>query len=123
MLKAKSTATELQSRLRWSQPVLTIVDVRDPHIFNRGHIPGAISVPFARLTDLARSALHRHRHIYIYGDSDEQSLAAAQTLRGVGFISVSQISGGLAAWHEVADPTEAVAENLALKLTSMPQRL
>ena len=122
MLKAKSTATELKSRLQSSQPALTIVDVGDPHSFNRGHIPGAISVPFARLTDLGRSALHRHRHIYIYGDSDEQSLAAAQILRGVGFINVSQISGGLAAWHEVAGITEAVAENLALKLTSMPQR-
>jgi rhodanese-related sulfurtransferase len=106
ILKAKSTAAELKSRLQWSEPALTIVDVRDPQTFNRGHIPEAISVPFARLGDLARSALPHYRDIYIYGESDEQSLAAAQTLQGKGFTSVSQIIGGLAAWHEVSGSTE-----------------
>lgn len=102
MLKPKSTAVELKAQLRWSQPALTIVDVREPEPFARGHIVGATSIPFARLEDLAKSALYRHRHIYIYGESDEQSLAAAQTLRRVGFINVTQISGNLAAWREVA---------------------
>jgi rhodanese-related sulfurtransferase len=102
ILKAKSTAAELKSQLWWSQPALTIVDVREPELFARGHIIGAISVPFDRLEDLAKSALNRHRHIYIYGESDDQSLAAAQTLRRVGFINVTQIIGNLAAWREVA---------------------
>jgi rhodanese-related sulfurtransferase len=102
LLKSKSTAAELKFQLRWSQPALTIVDVREPDPFARGHIIGAISVPFDRLEDLAKSALNRHRHIYIYGESDEQSLAAAQTLRRVGFINVTQVIGNLAAWCEVA---------------------
>jgi rhodanese-related sulfurtransferase len=102
MLKAKSTADELKSRLEWGDPALTIIDVRDPETFNRGHITGAVSVPFERLEDLARSALNRHRDIYIYGESDDLSLAAAQTLQGNGFTSVAQIIGGLAAWREVA---------------------
>ena len=114
ILTAKSTASELKSRLEWGEPALTlaqpllwrIVDVRDPETFNRGHITGAISVPFDRLGDLAQSALPHYRDIYIYGESDEQSLAAAQILRGKGFISVAQIIGGLAAWHEVAGSTE-----------------
>jgi rhodanese-related sulfurtransferase len=105
MFKAKSTADELKSRLEWGG-ALTIVDVRDPETFNREHITGAISVPFERLEDLARSALNRHRDIYIYGESDKQSLAAAQTLQGNGFTNVAQIIGGLAAWHKVAGSTE-----------------
>ncbi len=102
ILKPKSTAAELKFQLQWSKPALTVVDVRDAETFDLEHIIGAISVPFARLEDLARSALDRHRHIYIYGDDDEQSLAAAQTLRRVGFINVTQIIGNLAAWREVA---------------------
>jgi rhodanese-related sulfurtransferase len=105
ILKA-STAYELKSRLQWGDRALTIIDVREPEIFNRGHIAGAVSVPFPRLTDLAKSALHRHRHIYIYGESDDRSLAAMQTLQGVGFTSVTQIIGGLAAWREIAGSTE-----------------
>ncbi len=95
-------AKELKSRIDRGKPALTIVDVRDPQTFNRGHIIGAISVPFDRVADLARSALNRHREIYIYGESDEQSLAAAQTLQVNGFTRVAQIIGGLAAWREVA---------------------
>ncbi len=95
---AKLTATELKSRLNGDKPALTIVDVRHPKSFNRGHISGAISVSFERLEDLARSALTHHRNIYVYGESEEQSLRAAQILLSVGFINVAQIIGGLADW-------------------------
>lgn len=104
---AKLTAAELKARLNEDKPALTIVDVRDPKTFNREHIPGAISVPLARLEDLARSALTRHRDIYIYGESDEQSLHAAQILHSTGFINVAQIIGGLKTWRELAGTTEA----------------
>jgi 3-mercaptopyruvate sulfurtransferase SseA len=50
------------------------------------------------------------RDVYIYGESDEQSLQAAQLLRDAGFSNVAQIMGGLAAWCEVAGPTEGVQE-------------
>jgi rhodanese-related sulfurtransferase len=104
---AKSTAAELKSRLNQDKPALTIVDVRDSKTFNREHIPGGISVPFARLEDLSRSDLMRYRDIYIYGESDEQALQAAQILRSTGFLNVAQIIGGLTTWRELARATEA----------------
>jgi rhodanese-related sulfurtransferase len=104
---AKSTAAELKSRLNQDKPALTIVDVRDSNTFNREHIPGAISVPFERLEDLSRSALMRHRDIYIYGESDEQALQAAQILLSTGFLNVAQIIGGITTWRELAGATEA----------------
>jgi rhodanese-related sulfurtransferase len=103
---AKSTAAELKSRLNRDKPALTLVDVRDSKTFNREHIPGAISVPFARLEDLSRSALMRYRDIYIYGESDEQALQAAQILLSTGFLNVAQIIGGLTTWRELSRATE-----------------
>jgi rhodanese-related sulfurtransferase len=104
---AKSTAAELKSRLNQDRPALTIVDVRDSKAFNREHIPGATSVPFERLEDLSKSALMRYRDIYIYGESDEQALQAAQILLSTGFLNVAQIIGGLTTWRELAGATEA----------------
>ncbi len=57
----------------------------------------------------AKSALHKERHIYIYGDSDEHTTQAAQILRAQGFAEVAEIKGGLAAWISIGGATEGVA--------------
>ena len=106
MLEAELTVEELKFRLGSNQPNLTIIDARSPEEFNREHITGAISVPFGRLEDLARSTLTRYRDIYIYGESDEQSLQAVKILLGNGFMNVAQIIGGLTIWRELAGATE-----------------
>jgi rhodanese-related sulfurtransferase len=114
-LKAESAAYDLKARLEWGEPALTIVDVRDRETYNQGRITGAIPMPIEQLADLAQSSLQPERDIYVYGESDEQALEAAQILRGIGFSSVAQLIGGLTAWHEVAGPTEGVVEESPLK--------
>jgi rhodanese-related sulfurtransferase len=114
--KPKSTADELKYRLDRGDRSLTIVDIRAPKYFNLEHIKGAISVPFSRLEDLARSALSQHREIYIYGESDEHSLHGSRILLGVGFRNVAQIIGGLTTWREIAGATEGSRFRLDLKV-------
>lgn len=104
--KPKSTADDLKSRLERGDRSLTIVDIRAPKSFNLEHIKGAISVPFSRLEDLARSALSQHREIYIYGESDEHSLHGSQILLSAGFRNVAQIIGGLTTWIAIAGATQ-----------------
>jgi rhodanese-related sulfurtransferase len=108
MLIAELTAAELKSRLDLHKSVMTIVDIRHPTSFNQEHISGAVSVPLSRLEDLAQSALTHHREIYVYGDSDAQSLDGAKILLDTGFITVAQIIGGIAAWHEIVGSTESI---------------
>ncbi|MGF2039446.1 MAG: rhodanese-like domain-containing protein [Nostoc sp. CmiVER01] len=99
---------ELKTRLQWGQPGFTIVDVRERHTYNNGRISGAIPIPLDNLASRAKFALHKERHIYIYGDSDEQSTQAAQILRKEGFVEVAEIQGGLTAWISVGGATEGV---------------
>jgi rhodanese-related sulfurtransferase len=110
----ESTADDLKNRLEWGEPALTIVDVRDHEKFNQDRITGAVSMPIAQLGELASSALEPKHDIYVYGESDEQSLQAAEMLRGNGFSTVAQIIGGLSAWREVAGPTEGNAQDSSL---------
>lgn len=114
-LKAESAAYDLKARLEWGEPALTIVDVRDREAYNAGRITGAIPMPIEQLADLAQSSLESERDIYIYGESDEQALQAAELLRGAGFKNVAQIVGGLPAWREVAGSTEGAEENTSLE--------
>jgi rhodanese-related sulfurtransferase len=113
--QAKSSAYDLKARLEWGEPALTIVDIRDREAFNVGRITGAINMPTDHLLDMAQPALQSERDIYLYGESDEQSLQAAETLRSAGFKNVAQIIGGLPAWREVAGPTEGVQEESPLE--------
>jgi rhodanese-related sulfurtransferase len=114
-LKAESAAYDLKARLEWGEPALTIVDVREREAYNAGRITGAIPMPMEQLADLAQSSLQPERDIYVYGESDEQALQAAEMLRSAGFKNVAQIIGGLPAWREVAGSTEGAEESTSLE--------
>ncbi|MDZ8052156.1 MAG: rhodanese-like domain-containing protein [Aulosira sp. ZfuVER01] len=101
-------AHDLKLRLEWGHPAFTIIDVRDRHTYNQGHISGAIPIPLDELTKRAKSSLHAERHIYVYGTNDEQSTNAAQTLKAAGFAEVSSIQGGLAGWKAAGGATEGL---------------
>jgi rhodanese-related sulfurtransferase len=99
----------LKSRLEWGQPGFTILDVREHSSFQHGHITGAIPMPLSELSNRANNSLHKHRDIYVYGESDAHAAEAVQILREAGFDSVSELKGGLTAWKNVGGATEGVA--------------
>jgi rhodanese-related sulfurtransferase len=107
-LKAKSLVYDLKTRLDWGDPALTIVDVRDRHLFNTTRIPGAISLPLSELSDRALRSLELTRDLYIYGDTDEETAEAAHQLRRAGYQNVSEVRGGVAAWKAVGFPVESI---------------
>ncbi|MFB2921665.1 MULTISPECIES: rhodanese-like domain-containing protein [Aerosakkonema] len=107
-LKARSLVYDLKARLDWGEPALTIIDVRDRNLFNISHIMGAISLPLNELVDRARTSLELTRDLYVYGEIDEETAEAAAKLRAAGYINVSELRGGLAAWKAVGFPVEAI---------------
>lgn len=112
ILEDESTAADLKQRLEWAEPALTIVDIRDRDRFNHSHIMGAMSMPLDQFEQMATSTLQKEHDIYIYGESDEQALEAAVMLRNHGYMNVTQISGGLDSWYEIAGPTEGIDDSM-----------
>lgn len=108
-LKAQSRVQDLKTRLDWGEPALTIVDVRDMNEFNISHIQGAISMPMETLVDRMLKTLELDRDIYVYGETDEETAQAATQLREAGFLNVSELIGGVAAWKAVGYPLEAIS--------------
>ncbi|MBE9210381.1 rhodanese-like domain-containing protein [Nostoc sp. LEGE 06077] len=101
-------AHELKSRLEWGQPAFTIIDVRDRHSYNYAHISGAIQIPVDSLESRAKFSLHQERHIYVYGENDQQTTKAVEILRGAGFTEVAEIKGGFIAWKIVGGAIEGL---------------
>ncbi|MGA9380060.1 MAG: rhodanese-like domain-containing protein [Phormidium sp.] len=114
-MKAQSSANDLKSRLEWGEPAFTIFDVRDRETYNNGHIMGAMPMPKEQLSQGIEPSpsLALNRDIYVYSDSDEQTSQAASQLRNSGFVNVSELKGGLAAWKAIGGPTEGVVESMS----------
>lgn len=72
-----------------------LVDVRLVEEFDRGHIPGAINLPLARLRELAVQ-LDPHRPCAVYCDSGKRSASATYLLCERGF-DAHLVAGGVPA--------------------------
>lgn len=72
-----------------------LVDVRLPEEFARGHVPGAISLPLARLRELAVQ-LDARRPCAVYCDSGRRSASATYLLCERGF-DARLVAGGVPA--------------------------
>lgn len=110
-IEPQSDAHTLKSRLEWGAPGFTLLDVRDRQTYNQGHIMGAMSMPIDELVDRAVPSLANTRDVYVYGENDGQSNQAAQALRSAGFVHVSELKGGLAAWKAIGGATEGIVES------------
>lgn len=106
----QSSAQALKQRLEWGEPAFTILDVRDRPAFNECRIMGAMAMPTEDLVERAKSSLDAKRELYVYGDNDEQTSQAASLLREAGFVSVSELRGGLVGWKAIGGPTEGTAD-------------
>jgi rhodanese-related sulfurtransferase len=106
---SQATPTELKSRLQWGEPGLTILDVRNHDAFNECRILGAITMPMEQLPQWADSSLAHKRDIYVYGETDEETDSAANSLREAGFDKVAELKGGLQAWQAIEGPIEGTA--------------
>ena len=102
-----ATPSDVKSRLDWGEPALTIIDVRDRQAFNNERIMGAVSLPTGEnLAERAKQSMSPERDIFVYGESDEDTAAAAMRLQEAGFQKVSAIKGGLPAWKAINGAVE-----------------
>src|SRR3954469_8486498 len=79
-----------------------VVDVREQHEFEEGHIPGAVHVPRGHLETRIEGAVRdRSAPVVLYCASGNRSAFAADTLqRALGYEDVSSMTGGITLWKD-----------------------
>lgn len=99
------TATDLAARLGAGDPI-ALVDVREPVEWDIAHLPGATLIPKGRiLSGAALADLPRDRPITLYCKTGIRSAEALAALRRAGFVDVTHLQGGIAAWTAQVDPS------------------
>ena len=92
-----------------------VIDVREPHEFAAGHIPGAINIPRGSIDGAADPGFKhrvealctaRDKELLLYCQSGGRSAMAAATLQEMGFAHVHSLAGGWEVWEGDDLPVE-----------------
>ncbi|MFG1262106.1 MULTISPECIES: rhodanese-like domain-containing protein [Xanthobacter] len=89
-------------RHAWPSREWALLDVREHGAYERGHIPGATSLPRRRLEYRVEELVPaRATPVVLYDDGgdDRRAVLAADDLRGYGYSRVSVLAHGLAGWR------------------------
>jgi len=78
---------------------IVLVDVREKHEWNEGHIPGAIHVPRGYLElQIEEAVPDKSKTVVLYCAGGVRSLIAGVTLQQMGFRNPISMSGGFGQW-------------------------
>ncbi len=108
------SAEQMQNKL--DESGYALIDVREPHEFVSGHLPGASCIPRGVLEfqvdahpavngEQDISLLDRDRELIIYCLTGGRAALAAESLQKMGYSNVKSIAGGWKAWTEAKLPT------------------
>jgi rhodanese-related sulfurtransferase len=99
--------SEVEGLLKRGEPV-TLVDVRYPADFRKGHIPGAVNLPKGRWHTLKGLAKDRRTIVYCYSQTCHLAAEAAVEFASQGY-SVIEMEGGFDAWQKYGFNVEAAS--------------
>jgi len=100
---AQVTATELKRRIDQGQAV-QVIDVREPHEFAIGRIPGSTLIPLGEVVARA-GELDPTREVILHCKSGTRSGKAIKALRESGYAGpLANLEGGITAWSKDVDP-------------------
>jgi molybdopterin/thiamine biosynthesis adenylyltransferase/rhodanese-related sulfurtransferase len=78
---------------------IVLVDVREKHEWNEGHIPGAIHVPRGYLElQIEEAVPDKSKTVVLYCAGGVRSLMSGSTLQQMGYDKVISMSGGFGQW-------------------------
>ncbi|HEY7419548.1 MAG TPA: rhodanese-like domain-containing protein, partial [Ktedonobacteraceae bacterium] len=78
---------------------IVLVDVREKHEWDDGHIPGAIHVPRGFLElEIEEAVPEKSKKVVLYCAGGVRSLMAGNTLQQMGYQDVVSMSGGFGQW-------------------------
>lgn len=97
--KTSLSAVEFADKIK-ELPEATLIDVRTPEEFEKGHIANAVNYDWNNPQfEKQMAALDKSKPVLVYCLSGARSLAAADKMRISGFSEVYEMEGGLIKWR------------------------
>lgn len=91
---------ELKSRIS-DNAAPTIIDVRSEKEFQKGHVPGAINIPYNDFnTAFSSHDFSKNKELVLYCESGKRAGLAIDNLEKQGFFEVRHLKGDMKAWRK-----------------------
>ena len=87
-----------------ADPTTPVIDVREPHEFATGHVPGAVLMPMS-VVPVRLQEIPRDRAVFIVCQVGGRSAQAVAWLAQQGY-DVVNVAGGTQAWMLAGHPVE-----------------
>jgi len=83
-----------------------VLDVREKAAYDKGHLPGAISVPIGELdTRMEEFSTHKTAEVIVYcNDGSTRGPRATKKLNDAGFPDAKNLKGGVEGWRAANHP-------------------
>ncbi|GAB7012260.1 rhodanese-like domain-containing protein [Halolamina salina] len=93
-------STERVAELLADDAAPTLVDIREPPAFRRGHIPGSLNVPFRELPDRVAELSDADHVVTVcpHGKASVQAAKLIESYEGITDATVESMAGGLSEW-------------------------
>lgn len=86
----------------------TVIDVREPNEFSKGHIENAINIPAGKFDEQLQSLeKYKNNTIIVVCQTGTRSAPPCKALASAGFEKVYNITGGMQSWEENKLPIKA----------------
>lgn len=103
----KTHAGEVRRRIGMPFPPYRIVDVRPREDYDRGHIPGALSLQPEGITALPEGADEKTELFVVGREPEDPAMRAASlALRFLGARRVVELTGGMVEWARAGGPVD-----------------
>lgn len=90
------TTLELKSEIKKKDK--QFIDVRTPHEYRTKHIKGFRNIPLSELSQQANQ-LSKEKEVLVICQSGMRSTKASKILKKMGFKHITNIKGGMSAYH------------------------
>ena len=101
------TVADLATLLRAPAPTPPLIDVREVHEFDAGHLAGSVNIPLGTLPQRLHELAGRGPPVFICR-SGGRSMAACEMALAANIAAPANLEGGMLAWAAQIDPTVRV---------------
>ena len=92
-----------------------LIDTREQHEWNAGHLAGATMVPPIEVLDRIESvAPDKTKQVVVYCAAGARSMRAAMQMAGLGYQNVASMAGGIGVWKAEGRPVQLPANTPAV---------
>src|SRR6266567_7685143 len=113
-LSFETDPSDVYTGLKNKSSTIIVIDARTPEAFARGHVPGAINIPWRKIDASTTSSLDKEKVLVTYCDGVycHASTKAAAKLTALGF-RVKEMLDGISGWKTEGYPLEETVVQLS----------